>query len=70
MPSPCAFRDLSDEAYRIDAETGKQERIDLWLCNWPTTLPAVPPWHKRRVGPGLAIDPDQDCENCPVRKDA
>lgn len=70
MPHPCAFRDLSDEAYRIHAETGNQERVDVWLCNWPTTLAAVPPWHKRRVGPGLAIDPDRDCLDCPVRKDA
>lgn len=64
---PCVYRDLSDEAFRLDA-AGKETRIELWLCNWPTTLAAVPPWHRRLVGPGLAIDVEKDCANCAVRK--
>lgn len=66
---PCKFRDLSDEAYRIDAATGAETRIDVWLCTWPTTLAAVPAWLDRRIGKGPAIDPDRDCINCPVRQD-
>lgn len=64
---PCVFRDLADEAFRLEVN-GNETRIDLWLCNWPTTLAAVPPWHRRLVGPGLAIDVERDCVACPVRK--
>lgn len=65
---PCMYRDLSDDAVRIDA-TGAETRIDVWLCSWPTTLAAVPAWFRKRLGPSPAIDPDPDCMNCPVRKD-
>jgi hypothetical protein len=68
QPAPCAYRDLSDDAVRIDAATGKETSIEVWLCSWTTTLGATPPWHRRRVGGGIAIDPETDCENCPVRK--
>lgn len=66
---PCMYRDLSDDAVQIDPATGAQTRVDLWLCNWPTTLAAVPAWFRRRIGSGPAIDPDPDCINCPVRKE-
>ena len=66
---PCIYRDLSDDACEIDAVTGAERRIDIWLCNWPTTLTSVPDWFKRRIGSGPAIDPDRDCMNCSVRKD-
>lgn len=65
---PCVYRDLADEAYRIDAETGAETRIDVWLCTWPTTLPASPGWFKRRIGPSPAIDPVRDCAACAVRR--
>lgn len=65
---PCVFRDLADEAFRIDAATGREERVDVWLCAWPTTLGARPPWVTRAIGSGLAIDPEKDCASCPVRK--
>jgi hypothetical protein len=69
MPAPpCVFRDLSDEAYRIDHLTGKQTLTEVWLCSWPTTLGAVPPWVKRTINGGLAIRPEHDCPNCPVRR--
>jgi hypothetical protein len=66
---PCIYRDLADEGFRIDAETGKETRIDVWLCTWPTTISAAPAWFTRRIGPSPAIEPDRDCMNCPVRKD-
>jgi hypothetical protein len=65
---PCVYRDLSDDAVRIEP-TGAQTKIDVWLCSWPTTIAAVPPWFPRRIGPSPAIDPERDCMNCPVRKD-
>lgn len=64
---PCLHRDLADEAYRIDAETGKEQRVDLWLCTWPTTIKVAPPWMAKRLGPSPAIDPETDCVNCAVR---
>lgn len=68
MADPCIYRGLSDEAFRIDAVTGRESQAEVWLCNWPTTLSAVPPWHQRLVGPGLAISPERDCATCPVRQ--
>ena len=68
-PPPCFHRDLSDNAVSIDAATGDETRIDVWLCTWPTTIAAAPPWFPRRIGPSPAIDPERDCVNCPVRKD-
>lgn len=65
---PCIFRDLSDEALCLDAQSGKTRRIDLWLCSWSTTIGAAPPWHRRLVGSGLAISPEKDCLTCPVRR--
>lgn len=66
---PCVYRDLADEAEHINAETGKAERVEVWLCSWPVTLDQVPPWLTRKIGSGLAIDPATDCLNCRVRKD-
>ena len=68
MPDPCVYRDLADEAYRLDPASGAETRIEVWLCTWPTTLSAAPPWMARQVGPSPAIDPERDCINCPVRK--
>lgn len=52
---PCLHRDLADEAYRIDAATGAERRVDVWLCTWPTTIKAAPPWMAKRLGPSPAI---------------
>ena len=60
-------RDLADEAYRLDPATGVEQRVDLWLCTWPTTIKAAPPWMARRLGPSPAIDPETDCANCAAR---
>jgi phosphotransferase system IIA component len=67
---PCVFRDLSDEAYRVDLQSGTQTRIDVWLCGWPTTLMNTPKprWVDRAIGHGLAINPEADCVNCPSRR--
>lgn len=44
MPTPpCIYRDLADEAWRVDAETGAETRTEVWLCTWPTTIAAAPP---------------------------
>lgn len=64
---PCSFRDLSDEAYRVDMATRRETRVDVWLCTWPSTMGARPPWVDRRLGAGIAIQPEIDCLNCPVR---
>lgn len=66
---PCKFRDLADEAYRYDPQTGATKRIELWLCTWPTTINAMPGWLRSKIGGGLAIDPEPDCVDCPVRQD-
>lgn len=68
MVAPCVFRDLADEAYRIDAGDGIDQRVEMWLCNWPTTMGPRPPWVARLIGSGLAIKPVIDCQNCSVRK--
>jgi hypothetical protein len=64
---PCVYRDLSDDAYRVDAVTGAEKRIEVWLCTWPTTLGAKPPWVESIIGKGLAITPATACPACPVR---
>lgn len=66
---PCVYRDLSDEAYRVSLATGRKERREVWLCSWPTSLGARPRWVERCLGSGLAIEPESDCVNCPVRRD-
>lgn len=63
---PCVYRDMSDEAYRLSSP-GKHERIDVWLCSWPTTLGPTPRWVRRSIGFGLAITPEHDCRNCPCQ---
>ena len=70
MVPPCVYRDLSDEGFRVDFATGKEQMVDVWLCSWPTTLGARPPWVQQKIGAGLAITPKHDCINCPVRKAA
>jgi hypothetical protein len=62
---PCVYRDLSDDAVRIEA-SGKETRIDVWLCNWMPEKP-VPPYIRRFLG--MAIEPERDCASCPVRRD-
>lgn len=62
----CAHLDVSEEAYSIDALTGKQEPIKVYLCRWLTDnaerLRDLPRWIDRQLGG--AIMPETDCPGC------
>ncbi len=70
----CRYCRASEEAYRIDAETGETIQAEVLLCVWADEAPEaaeklvdVPIWLQQNSFSGHLMKP-QDCSKCAAFK--